>query len=106
MFSNHFNTSRTTVFLIVLLVKSKTCHNLKINENLRQSNQEIYNKYNDILDKFKDKYPQVNLSWNRDKIWSQAQLTFNCINPKCKVPVCKLFQYILRILNHNHFILM
>lgn len=71
-------------------------HNLKINENLRQSNQETYNKYNDILDKFKDKYPQVNLSWNRDKIWSQSQLTFNCINPKCKVPVCKLFQYILQ----------
>jgi hypothetical protein len=71
-------------------------HNSKINENLRKENQEKYNKYNDILDKFKNKYPQVNLSWNRDSIWSQAELTFNCINPKCNILVSKLFQHILQ----------
>jgi hypothetical protein len=71
-------------------------HNLKTNENLRKQNQETYDKYNDILDKFKNKYPQVNLTWNRDSIWSQAELNFNCINPKCNVPVCKLFQHILQ----------
>ena len=71
-------------------------HNAKINENLRNSNQETYNKYNDILDKFKNKYPQVNLTWNRDNIWSQSELTFNCINPKCKVLAHKLFQHILQ----------
>ncbi len=71
-------------------------HNAKINEKLRQENQETYNKYNNILDTFKNKYPQVNLTWNRDNIWSQAELTFNCINPKCKILVCKLFQYILQ----------
>ena len=71
-------------------------HNSKINENLRKENQEKYNKYNDILDKFKNKYPQVNLTWDRDSIWFQAKLKFNCINPKCKVYVCKLFQHILQ----------
>lgn len=71
-------------------------HNLKINENLRKDNQETYDKYNDILDKFKNKYPQVKLTWDRDNIRSQAELTFNCINPKCNVPVCKLFQHILQ----------
>ena len=71
-------------------------HNLKINENLRKQNQETYNEYNNTLDKFQNKYPQVNLTWNRDTIWSQSEITFNCINPKCKVVACKLFQYILQ----------
>jgi hypothetical protein len=71
-------------------------HNSKINENLRKQNQETYDKYNNILDTFKNKYSQVNLTWNRDNIWSQAELSFNCINPKCNVSVCKLFQHILQ----------
>ena len=71
-------------------------HNTRINEKLRKQNQEKYNNYNNILDKFKNKYPQVNLTWNRDNIWSQSELNFNCINPKCKVSVCKLFQHILQ----------
>lgn len=71
-------------------------HNSKINEKLRKQNQEIYDKYNDILDKIKNKYPQVNLTWDRDNIWSRAELIFNCINPKCNIHVTKLFQHILQ----------
>jgi hypothetical protein len=81
-------------------------HNKKINEKLRKQNQETYNKYNDMLDNLKEKYTQVNLSWNRDTIWSQAEMTFNCINPNCKSLVCKLFQHILQneeIINEVYF---
>jgi hypothetical protein len=64
--------------------------------SLRNENKDIYDKYNDMLDKFKNKYPQINLTWNRDTIWRQAKLTFNCINNKCGIVVCKLFQHILQ----------
>jgi hypothetical protein len=88
----------TKQFHTLLSNKKAYCnyHNKSINENLRNQNEETYNKYNDILDKFKNKYPQVNLTWNRNSIWCQAELKFNCINPKCKVSVCKLFQHILQ----------
>jgi hypothetical protein len=62
-------------------------HNSKINEQLRKQHQETYDKYNNSLDKFKDKYPQVNLNWNSDTIYCQSELYFNCINPRCKVSV-------------------
>jgi hypothetical protein len=81
-------------------------HNSKINRGLRIQNQEKYNKYNSILDALKTKYPHVNLTWDRDTIWSQAELTFNCINPKCRSSVCKLFQHILQneeIINEVYF---
>ena len=57
-------------------------HNAQINHDLREQHQETYDKYNTTLDKFKNKYPQVNLTWDRDNIWSQSELTFNCINPR------------------------
>ena len=71
-------------------------HNKKINENLREQNQKIYDEYNNILDLLKEKYSQINLTWDRINIKYQAELTFNCINPKCNEPVCKLFQHILQ----------
>ena len=71
-------------------------HNAKINENLRKQNQETYNKYNNILDNFKNKYPQVNLAWDRENICSHSVLSFNCINTRCNVLVNKLFQHILQ----------
>jgi hypothetical protein len=66
----------TKQFQTLLSNKKAYCnyHNKSINENLRNQNQE---RYNDILDKFKNKYPQVNLTWNRNSIWSQAELKFN-----------------------------
>lgn len=100
---NNCNETGTKQFHTLLENKLAYCnehhyllHNAKINENLRKQNQDIYNKYNNILDTFKNKYPQVNLNWNRDNIWSQSELTFNCINPKCNVIACKLFQHILQ----------
>lgn len=100
---NNCNETGTKQFHTLLENKLAYCnehhyllHNAKINENLRKQNQDIYNKYNNILDTFKNKYPQVNLNWNRDNIWSQSELTFNCINPKCNVVACKLFQHILQ----------
>jgi hypothetical protein len=71
-------------------------HNTKINSDLRNQNKITYDEYNDILDKLKDKYPQVNLTWNRDTIRSHAEISFNCINPRCNEYVCKLFQHILQ----------
>lgn len=68
-------------------------HNTKINDKIRECNQETHNEY---LDKLKDKYKQVNLIWDRDNISSHSELTFNCINPKCKIHVSKLFQHILQ----------
>uniref|UniRef100_A0A6C0JYG3 Uncharacterized protein n=1 Tax=viral metagenome TaxID=1070528 RepID=A0A6C0JYG3_9ZZZZ len=71
-------------------------HNSKINSQLRIQNQDTYNRYNGILDNLKKKYPTVELTWDRDTIYSQSELVFNCINPNCKVSVCKLFQHILQ----------
>jgi hypothetical protein len=71
-------------------------HNAKINENLKKQNEETYNKYNDMLDKFKNKHPQVNLNWDRDNIRSHSELSFYCINSKCNVLCVKLFQHILQ----------
>ena len=100
---NNCNETGTKQFHTLLENKLAYCnehhyllHNAKINENLRKQNQDIYNKYNNILDTFKNKYPQVNLNWNRDNIWCQSELTFNCINPKCNVVACKLFKHILQ----------
>lgn len=68
-------------------------HNAKINETLIKGNQE---RYNVILDSFKSKYPHINLYWDRNNIFSHAKLTFNCINNRCNIGVCKLFQHILQ----------
>jgi hypothetical protein len=100
---NNCNETGTKQFHTLLENKLAYCnehhyllHNSKINENLRKHNQETYDKYNDILDKFKNKYPQVNLNWDRDSICCQSVLTFNCINTKCNVPVCKSSRHILQ----------
>jgi hypothetical protein len=71
-------------------------HNAIINENLRMQNQETYNKYNDILFALKIKFPQINLTWNRDNINCQSDLNFNCINPNCNILVCKSFKQIVQ----------
>ena len=68
-------------------------HNTNINEKLRKENQK---NHNNILEKFKNKYPQVDLTWDRENIFSHSNIYFNCINPKCKISVFKLFQHILQ----------
>jgi hypothetical protein len=100
---DHCNNTGTKQFQTLVENKLAYCHdhhyllhNARINENQRKLNQETYNRYNTVLDTFKDRYPQVNLTWDRDNIWCQAKLTFNCINSKCNVLVCKLFQHILQ----------
>ncbi len=69
-------------------------HNEKINSVKREKDKEKYDEYNKILDTYKEKYPDINLHWDRDKIYCQSELKFNCINNRCKKEVVKLFQRI------------
>lgn len=71
-------------------------HNGKINEKLKIENQDQFDEYNKELDELKEKYPQVELCWDRDNIRSHSSLSFLCINSKCKLPISKLYQHILQ----------
>lgn len=67
--------------------------NSSINEKLKIENQTQFNKE---LDDLKEKYPQIELSWDRNNIRSHSSLSFLCINSKCKSHVSKLYQHILQ----------
>ena len=71
-------------------------NNKIINENLRKKNEKKFEQYNEKLEDFKNKFPEINLQWDKNTISIQDDIHFNCINPECKEYTTKLFQHILK----------
>lgn len=74
----------------------KLLHNQNVNFTLREEDREKYDEYDNILNEFKNKYPQINLNWDGKYISSRTKLHFNCVNSNCNALVCKLFQHVLQ----------